>query len=70
MIIELLFNIISLLIKAVFIFIKLPQVPDEVRSSINTYLDMVFENLDFLRIFRKTRNFNYSSNLSNSTMDI
>lgn len=51
MIIELLLNLIALLIKAVFIFINLPQAPPEVQQSVDNYFNLIFDNLDFLGFF-------------------
>ena len=51
MIIELLFNLISGVIKVIFIFINLPQAPQEAQNSINTYFDLIFDNLGFLGFF-------------------
>ena len=30
---------------------NIPSFPDEIRQSIETYMDMIFENLDFLSFF-------------------
>lgn len=51
MIIELLFNLIGGLIKTVFIFINLPDFPESLISSLNYYLDLIFNNLNFLGFF-------------------
>lgn len=51
MIIELLFNLISVLLKILFSWVNLPQIPSEAETSINQYLDMIFDNLDFLGFF-------------------
>lgn len=51
MIIELLFNLISVLIKTVFAFINLPNFPDSLINSLDYYMDLIFNNLDFLGFF-------------------
>lgn len=51
MIIELLINLITVLIKVIFGFINLPQAPEGAQAAISTYFDMIFENLGFLGFF-------------------
>lgn len=51
MIIELLFNLIGAVIKLVFAFINLPQFPEQLRNSISSYMDLVFNNIGFLGFF-------------------
>ena len=51
MIVEALINLISGVLKVLFAWINLPQVPMEIQNSINGYLDLVFDNLQFLGFF-------------------
>lgn len=51
MIIETLVNLISGVIKVLFVWINLPQVPEEIQTSVSGYLDLVFDNLQFLGFF-------------------
>lgn len=51
MIIELLFNMVGVVIKAVFAFINLPDFPASLISSLDYYMDLIFNNLDFLGFF-------------------
>lgn len=51
MIIEALINLISAVFKVLFAWINLPSVPTEIVTSIDTYLDLVFNNLSFLGFF-------------------
>lgn len=51
MIIELLINLITGLIKFIFGFINLPQAPEGAINSINYYFDLIFDNLNFLGFF-------------------
>lgn len=51
MIIEAIITLISAVFKVLFAWINLPQVPTEIVSSVDTYLDLVFNNLTFLGFF-------------------
>lgn len=51
MIVELLINLITFLIKAIFNFINLPQAPEGAKVAIDSYFDMIFNNLGFLNFF-------------------
>lgn len=51
MIIELLINLITGLIKIIFGFINLPQAPEGAHVAISGYFDMIFNNLGFLNFF-------------------
>lgn len=51
MIVELLLNLISAVLKPVFSFINLPSFPENLASSINTELDLIFDNASFVGFF-------------------
>lgn len=51
MIVELLINLITGLVKIVFGWINLPQAPDGAKTAISSYFDMVFNNLGFVNFF-------------------
>lgn len=51
MIVEALISLISAVFKVLFAWINLPQVPTEIVTSIDSYLDLVFNNLGFLGFF-------------------
>lgn len=51
MILETIFNLISVLVKLVFGFINLPQAPQEIQNAISTYLGLIFDNLQFVGFF-------------------
>lgn len=51
MIVELLLNLISGVLKPVFSFINLPAFPENLANSINTELDLIFENASFVGFF-------------------
>ena len=49
MILEALLNLIKTLLETVFGFINLPAFPEELTSSIETFLDLIFDNLSLLK---------------------
>lgn len=51
MILEAIITLVSAVIKFLFSWINLPQAPEEIQDSISTYLDLVFDNLDFVGFF-------------------
>ena len=51
MIVELLVNLITALVKVIFIWINLPRSPQAAKDAISTYFDMVFNNLGFINFF-------------------
>lgn len=52
MIVEALINLITAVIKLIVIpFNILPDVPEGLETSINYYIDLIFNNLDFLSFF-------------------
>lgn len=51
MIVEAIISLISVVFKILFAWINLPQVPQEIVTSIDSYLDLVFNNLGFLGFF-------------------
>lgn len=51
MILEALLNLIQLLLNVVFGWINIPQFPVELTSSIDSFLDLIFENLSLLGFF-------------------
>lgn len=51
MIVEILINAITLLIKFVFGWINLPGAPEAASTAIDTYFDLIFNNLSFLGFF-------------------
>lgn len=51
MIVELLLNLIGACVKIVFQFINLPAFPESLANSIDTYMNLVFDNISFLGFF-------------------
>ena len=51
MILEALLNLIKLLLNVVFGWINIPPFPEELTSSIDGFLDLVFNNLSLLGFF-------------------
>lgn len=51
MILETIITLISAVFKVLFGWINLPQAPDEIQTAINTYLDLIFDNLQFVGFF-------------------
>ena len=51
MIIEGLLNLIKTLLFAVFSWINLPAFPEGLTTSINTFIDLIFDNLTLLSFF-------------------
>ena len=51
MIIELLLNLIKTLLNVAFGWINLPDFPEELTSSLESFLDLVFDNLSLLGFF-------------------
>lgn len=48
---ELLLSLISLVLRTVFSFINLPAFPQQLQTSISTYMDLIFNNIGFLGFF-------------------
>ena len=51
MILEALLNLIQLLLNVVFGWINIPQFPESLTRSIDSFLDLIFENLSLLGFF-------------------
>lgn len=51
MIVELLLNVVKVVIYAVLSFINLPNFPVSLQNSINSYLDMIFDNINIFGVF-------------------
>lgn len=51
MIVELLVNLITMLIKVIFGWINLPQAPEAAQNAIDYYFNLIFNNLGFLGFF-------------------
>lgn len=51
MILEAVFNLVKILLTFCFSWINLPQVPVEITSSINQFLDLIFNNITLLGFF-------------------
>lgn len=51
MILEAIFTLISTLVMFVFGFINLPAAPDGALNAINSFFDLIFNNLGFLGFF-------------------
>ena len=51
MILEALLNLIQLLLNVVFGWINIPQFPTELTSSVDSFLDLLFDNLSLLGFF-------------------
>ena len=51
MILETILNIIKILLQVVFGWINLPPFPEELTSSIDTFLDLIFSNISLLGFF-------------------
>lgn len=51
MIIEAILNILFTLLQFCFSWINLPQMPEDLVSGINTFLDLIFNNLTILGFF-------------------
>lgn len=51
MILEALLNLIQLLLNVVFGWINIPAFPESLTSSIDSFLDLIFENLSLLGFF-------------------
>lgn len=51
MIIEMILNILKTLLFTVFGWINLPSMPEGVTNSINSFLNLIFNNLDLLVFF-------------------
>lgn len=55
MIIEAIINLITVVIKLLAVpFDILPDTPQALISAVNTYMDMIFDNLDFISFFVHT----------------
>ena len=51
MIFQMIITVCTSIIQAAFSFVNLPQVPVEARTTINTYMGYIFDNLGFLNFF-------------------
>lgn len=51
MIIEALLNLVKLLLNVAFGWINLPKFPEELTSSVDTFLNLIFDNLSLLGFF-------------------
>ena len=54
MILELLFNLIKgllFVVTRIFLVVPIPEMPEAAVNSINTFLDTIFNNLNFLSFF-------------------
>ena len=51
MILEAIITLISAVLKVLFAWINLPRAPQEIQDAINTYLDLIFDNLQFVGFF-------------------
>ena len=51
MIIQLLMSVILIILKGLFSWINLPNVPDVARTAIDTYMGYIFNNLSFISFF-------------------
>lgn len=51
MIVEVLINLISGVLKLLFAWINLPQAPQEIKDAISTYINLIFDNLNFVGFF-------------------
>lgn len=51
MILEALLNLIQLLLNVVFGWINIPDFPTELTSSVDSFLDLLFDNLSLLGFF-------------------
>ena len=51
MIIEAIITLISAVFKVLFAWINLPQAPEEIQNAISTYINLIFDNLQFVGFF-------------------
>lgn len=51
MIIQLILNLLKTLLFSVFCWINLPQFPEELTNSLNSFIDLIFDNLNLLGFF-------------------
>lgn len=51
MILEAIITLVSAVVKFIFSWINLPQAPQEIQNAITTYLDLIFDNLQFVGFF-------------------
>ncbi len=51
MIIQLILNLLKTLLFSVFSWINLPQFPEELTNSLNSFIDLIFDNLNLLGFF-------------------
>lgn len=51
MILEAILNIVFTLLQFVFGWINIPQFPDQLTNSIDSFLDLIFDNLNLLGFF-------------------
>lgn len=64
MILESIMTVLSVVLKLIFSFIKLPAMPKNLSSIIDKYLDLIFSNLDFLNFFIDVEIFKIIASLS------
>lgn len=51
MIVELILNVVDVVLRTVLSIINLPNFPSSLTSSINTYINMIFENINLFGLF-------------------
>lgn len=51
MILEAIMSLCTGIIQLLFSWINLPQFPEGAKTAINTYMSLIFDNLDFLNFF-------------------
>ena len=51
MIIQLILNLLKTLLFSVFSWINLPQFPEGLSNSLNSFIDLIFDNLNLLGFF-------------------
>ncbi len=51
MIIQLILNLLKTLLFSVFSWINLPQFPEGLTNSLNSFIDLIFDNLNLLGFF-------------------
>lgn len=57
MIIEFLLNVVKTILQAILSLFNLPSLPDELIASLNTFFDLIFENLSLIGFFVRPATF-------------
>lgn len=57
MIIQLLLNLIKNILLAIVSFFNLPSIPDELINSLNSFFDLIFDNLSLIGFFVRPTTF-------------